>query len=127
MQLSGRMKEINGRVEHSVQFLLEGSDGEMVTLTIETTANVAMEGGVARKFDPENPSERRVLGDIISTEAGVLRVREDGTLTIQAGSTSVVVSPDPDFEAWSIDYEDGRKLVCLPGGDIARWGLREET
>ncbi|WP_419469493.1 DUF6188 family protein [Cellulosimicrobium cellulans] len=99
----------------------------MVTLTIETAAKVVIGGGVARTFDPERPPERRKLGELIPTGAGVLRVREDGTLTIQTGSTLIVVSPDPDFEAWSIDYEDGRKLVCLPGGDVARWGPREET
>ncbi len=38
----------------------------------------------------------------------------------------VTVEADPDYEAWSLAGPDGKKVVCLPGGELATWSGESE-
>ena len=52
-----------------------------------------------------------------------LEVGDDGALFVLLSVThAITVEPDPDYEAWTVTRTDGSRLVCMPGGEIARWG-----
>lgn len=47
---------------------------------------------------------------------------ETGGLNISfIDGARVTVEADPDYEAWNLAGPDGRKVVCLPGGELATW------
>jgi hypothetical protein len=50
-------------------------------------------------------------------------VAEDtGTLVLAfSDGTSVRVEPDDVYEAWTIAGPGGKKIVCMPGGELAVW------
>ena len=38
------------------------------------------------------------------------------------GPVGIDVAPNPAYEAWTLSNEDGSMIVCVPGGELARWG-----
>jgi len=47
-----------------------------------------------------------------------------GTLSVTfTDGTSLSVEPSPDYEAWGAVAPDGVQYICLPGGEIATFGL----
>ncbi|MEZ0095741.1 DUF6188 family protein [Streptacidiphilus sp. EB129] len=50
---------------------------------------------------------------------------DDGVLTIQfACGAKLMATPDPDYEAWEIVADDGLRVICMPGGELAIWDPR---
>ena len=56
----------------------------------------------------------RTISSATTDQSGILQV------SFTDGHHLTVVR-DADYEAWSITGPDGRKVVCLPGGDLATW------
>jgi hypothetical protein len=47
---------------------------------------------------------------------------ESGTLTLAfADGTTIRVEPNETYEAWTIAGPRGRKIVCMPHGELASW------
>ena len=44
-----------------------------------------------------------------------------------ADGTRLSVEPSPDYEAWGAVSPGGVQYICLPGGEIATFGLTPET
>ncbi|MFG2471251.1 DUF6188 family protein [Streptomyces canus] len=75
-------------------------------------------------FDPESPHAAasylvRLARDVITrAEAG-----ENGDFVIEFESgMKLTVRPDEDYEAWGLVGPKGRRVTCMPGGEIAVWG-----
>lgn len=66
--------------------------------------------------DSDQPASliNRTISNATSDETGALNISfTDGD--------RVTVEPDPDYEAWNLAGPDGKKIVCLPGGELATW------
>ncbi|MBA2948982.1 DUF6188 family protein [Streptomyces himalayensis] len=92
-------------------------------LRVETEAVLQVSSGDHVSFDPESPDVVapylvRLARDVI-TGAEVGRV---GDLVIEFESgTNLIVRPDDDYEAWGLVGPKGRRVTCMPGGEIAVW------
>ncbi|MFD7757263.1 DUF6188 family protein [Streptomyces sp. NPDC059757] len=92
-------------------------------LRVETEAVLHVPDGDHVSFDPESPDVAaphlvRLSGDVIA-EAEVEGV---GNLVIEFQSgMKLTVRPDDDYEAWGLVGPKGRRVTCMPGGEIAVW------
>jgi hypothetical protein len=83
--------------------------------------------GVVHQLDPEARSD---LGPFLALYPGSLSaayVSSRATLNLEFTSgATVVVPPDPQYEAWEVHDDHGWLLVCMPGtnGEIAEWTRR---
>jgi uncharacterized protein DUF6188 len=69
--------------------------------------------------DDRSDALATLLGDVVS-EA---RTRDTGELRITFVSGSeLCVDVDADYESWAVTGPDGFLIVCLAGGELARWG-----
>ena len=48
-------------------------------------------------------------------------IDQSGRLSFTLGGATVSCGSDPDHEAWFYDGRHGKKVVCMPGGDLAIW------
>jgi hypothetical protein len=92
-------------------------------LRVETEAVLQMSSGDHVSFDPESPDVvapylvRLARDVIIGAEAG-----KTGDLVIEFESgTKLTVRPDDVYEAWGLVGPKGRRVTCMPGGEIAVW------
>ncbi|MFR9797800.1 DUF6188 family protein [Streptomyces sp. MS06] len=92
-------------------------------LRVETEAVLQVSAGDHVPFDPESPDVAaphlvRLARDVI-TEAEVGRA---GNLVIEFESgTKLTVRPDEEYEAWGFVGPKGKRVTCMPGGEIAVW------
>lgn len=92
-------------------------------LRVETEAVLQVSAGDHVSFDPESPGVAaphlvRLARDVI-TEAEVGRA---GVLVIEFESgTKLAVRPNEEYEAWGLVGPKGRRVTCMPGGEIAVW------
>ncbi|MFI5866458.1 DUF6188 family protein [Streptomyces sp. NPDC051546] len=110
------------RVSFDYALVLHTDQG--AELRIETPGTVTEPDGTRTTFDPERPGDSapvllRLLHATISgaerTDGGTLLVALDNGLELD-------VPPHDDYEAWELSFTDGRKVVCMPGGESATWG-----
>lgn len=75
--------------------------------------NLSPESGNA---DPERVLSLtgRTISSATTDRSGTLNV-------IFADGHHLTVRSDVDYEAWSLAGPGGRKVVCMPGGDLAVW------
>jgi hypothetical protein len=92
-------------------------------LRVETEAVLQVSLGNDVTFDPESSDVVaahlvRLVGDvIIVAEAGGA-----GDLVIEFESgMKLAVRPNDDYEAWGLVGREGRRIICMPGGEIAVW------
>lgn len=92
-------------------------------LRVETEAVLQVSSGDHVSFDPESPDVVaphlvRLARDVITgAEAG-----KAGDLVIEFESgTKLTVRPDDNYEAWGLVGPKGRRVTCMPGGEIAVW------
>jgi hypothetical protein len=92
-------------------------------LHVETEAVLQVSAGNDMTFDPESPDVVaahlvRLVRDVIA----VAEVGAAGYLVIEFESgMKLVVRPNGDYEAWGLVGPEGRRIVCMPGGEIAVW------
>lgn len=74
-------------------------------------------------YSPEPSTEHTGPLDILSEQTiTTATADENGTLTLTvADGTLLNVFASADFEAWTLAGPGGRKVVCLPGGELATW------
>lgn len=106
-------------VDHAVglQFFVE----QATTVRIETPFKIL-----------DGPRELQVIVAQSSTLVHVLNLlheqlldanaQSDGTLRLVfANGVVIVVPPDPNYEAWTLEGPAGYLVVCRPGGELAVW------
>ncbi|MFJ4417607.1 DUF6188 family protein [Streptomyces sp. NPDC088925] len=92
-------------------------------LRVETEAILQVSARDHVSFDPETPEAAAphlvgLVRDVIAeAEAG-----RAGDLVIKFESgTKLTVLPDEEYEAWGIVGPKGKRVTCMPGGEIAMW------
>ncbi|MFE2231714.1 DUF6188 family protein [Streptomyces sp. NPDC059442] len=92
-------------------------------LRVETEATLRVSAGEHVSFDPEFPDVAaphlaRLIRDVIA-EA---EVGSAGDLLIEFESgMKLTVAPDEEYEAWGVVGAKGKRVTCMPGGEIAVW------
>ncbi|MEV5774364.1 DUF6188 family protein [Streptomyces antimycoticus] len=101
--------------------LLTSEDYEV---RVETDASIKVPGGELALFDPESPGAAAVqLVSLVRDVMTSAEVRSAGDLVISFESgAELTVAPHSDYEAWGLVGPNGRRVVCMPGGEVARWG-----
>lgn len=76
-----------------------------------------------RTYSPEPSSEHTGPLDLLGEQTITAATAEgNGTLTLTVSDgTKLNVFASDDFEAWTLAGPGGRKVVCLPGGELATW------
>jgi Family of unknown function (DUF6188) len=75
--------------------------------------------GDATRFGPVLKLWGARILEAIATEGGGLTLHFEGGGTLQA-------SPDPHYESWELAGPSGLKVIALPGGGLATWGVEVE-
>ncbi|WP_375372008.1 DUF6188 family protein [Salinispora sp. H7-4] len=93
-------------------------------LRVETDSIIKTPAGDLVRFDPESPAAAAIhLAQLVRDSVGLADVGNGGDLevTFESGA-QLIVAPHAEYEAWGIVGPNGRRLTCLPGGEIAFWG-----
>ncbi|MGV9851227.1 DUF6188 family protein [Streptomyces sp. NPDC003442] len=100
--------------------LLTGEDYEV---RVETSASIQVPGRDLALFDPESPDATAAqLVSLVHDTVTSAEVGSAGDLLISFESgAELAVAPDSDYEAWGLVGPNGSRVVCMPGGEIARW------
>ncbi|WP_455358735.1 DUF6188 family protein [Streptomyces sp. SYSU K21746] len=92
-------------------------------LRVETDAVIQAPGGGQEPFDPESPGTAavhlvRLTRDVIT----MAEVGNSGNLVISFDSgAELTVAPHDEYEAWGLVGPNGRRVTCMPGGEVALW------
>ena len=83
-------------------------------------------GDTTTRHDPEqHPEELGPVLKLFRRTVEAASIAADGTLHIQfSDQMSIRVPSLFDYEAWELHHDDGRMLICMPGGNIAVWSAR---
>ncbi|MFS7880038.1 DUF6188 family protein [Streptomyces asiaticus] len=100
--------------------LLTSEDYEV---RVETDASIQGPGGDLVLFGPESPGAAAVqLVSLVHDVVASAEVGSPGDLLISFESgAELAVAPNSDYEAWGLVGPSGSRVVCMPGGEIARW------
>lgn len=89
-------------------------------LVIETPFFYFGAGDAERRIDPATPEVALALPLLRKVLASA--VIKTGTLQlVMTTGETVLVPPDPNYEAWSISAKDGERIIALPGGGFSHW------
>lgn len=96
---------------------------------LEQPFTIADAGGHVEHIVPEELINcDLVVNTTLNAAVGRARAFKNGRLELRlAAGGSVEVSASEDFEAWTGTGPDGIKLVSIPGGGLAVWGLLEQA
>jgi hypothetical protein len=98
------------------------NDGSAWELRIETPFALTAAQGTEHLVLPGEASHLETVLTILRTTIEGAAAFKDGHLELQLSNGTVLhAPPDEGFEAWTLSGPDGLLLVCLPGGELARW------
>lgn len=104
---------------HAVSLVRVGEGGGVVTIEGDFTVRI---GEDTHDVSPESlGTGGAVLFGLLHQEVREATVDEGGSLRLEIGEATLVVDASEDFEAWTYVAEDGRRVVCMPGGRLAVW------
>ncbi len=105
--------------DYGVSFLTDAA----AELRIETAFDIGGEDAEHRGVDPADAaSVTALLVSRVNQEIADASVNDAGRLQLLFGDgVAVRVPPSDDYEAWSFVDADQRRVICLPGGEIATW------
>lgn len=98
-------------------------------LRVETEAVIRTTEGEVVRFDPGSPGiaaihlARLVHESINLAEAGTAG---DMRMVFESGA-ELTVAPDVEYEAWGLVAPKGRRVVSMPGGELALWGEQDSS
>ena len=92
-------------------------------LRVEAEAVLRGSTGDRVSFDPESPDTAAChLVRLVRAVIAAAEVGRGGDLVITFESGAILTVPsDDDYEAWGLVGPEGRRVTCMPGGDIAVW------
>jgi len=62
------------------------------------------------------------LLQFLHSEIKELRIDAESVLRLTfEGGGEIRVYPNDEFESWELATSDNKRIVCMPGGDIAEW------
>ncbi|MER7078943.1 DUF6188 family protein [Saccharopolyspora kobensis] len=93
-------------------------------LRIETEVLLQLSVGDQVSFDPESPGVAAAhLVELARDVIGSAEVRSAGDLVIgfERSGMTLNVAPNDDYESWGLVGPGGKRVTCMPGGEIAVW------
>lgn len=79
--------------------------------------------GVKRTLDGAEDAMVSTLAALVGHDLQSFDVRPDGGLVIGVGGLQLLVPPSPDYESWNVVGPDHVRVVSMPGGGLATWGV----
>lgn len=71
---------------------------------------------------PDSPADSERVPSLTNRTISSATTDQSGILQVSfTDGHDLTVAPDAAYEAWSLAGPGGRKVVCLPGGDLATW------
>jgi hypothetical protein len=93
-------------------------------LRIESPFTIADKDGSSRWVNPQSPvdDDSMVVGLVHDSIHAFDVVESESRLTVQfASGKRIIVESSDDYEAWTLTWANGGRLVQLPGGGFAFW------
>ncbi|MER7455769.1 DUF6188 family protein [Micromonospora sp. NPDC126480] len=121
MDLSVRGQSVNRVCFDAAFTILTSGDCE---LRVETEAIIRAPEGEKFRFDPEYPGDAAAhLAQLVRDTITLAEAGSAGDLRVLFESgAALTVAPHSDYEAWGFVGPKGRRITCMPGGEIALWG-----
>ena len=89
---------------------------------IETDFSVLMSDRDLRVSLETDSIEQAPFHSLVGQAVTSSMAENSGTLVVAFGDgTTLRVEPNDVYEAWTIAGPDGKKIVCMPGGELAVW------
>jgi Family of unknown function (DUF6188) len=109
--------------DYAITFVTSGG-GEF---RAENTVTVSMPGGSSSDIEPGSAGPgAEVILSLLHQKLRAASADERGCLELTfASGAKVRVESDAQYEAWTYAGPDGVKVVSMPGGELATWGLIE--
>lgn len=126
MDLSVRGQSVNRVCFDAAFTLLTSGDCE---LRVETEAIIKTPAGDMVQFDPECPGAAVIhLAHLVRETVTLAEVGSSGTLLVAFDNgVELTVAPHAEYEAWGFVGPKGRRVTCMPGGELALWSERDST
>lgn len=106
------------RIGFDIQ-LVFGTPGGI--LQIESAAFLRYDGASIKLDATEDPTSTSAVLSLLRTSVECVDLSER-RLQLRFSSGEVFeVCPDEDYESWSLTGDDGGRVVCMPGGELAVW------
>lgn len=98
-------------------------------LRVETESIIKTPTGDVVRFDPESPGNAAIhLAHLVRETITLAEVGSTGNLLITFGSgAELTVAPHTDYEAWGFVGPAGKRVACMPGGELALWGEQDPS
>jgi hypothetical protein len=111
--------------DHAISLLTDG--GAQLTFETEFEMCGVWNSSVVQVV-PEAAAEQApaLLSLLLRESIHAAQFYSDGVLELRAGAVLLRTSPHEQYEAWTFAGPGGEKVVCLPGGGVATWGLAAE-
>ncbi len=96
-------------------------------LRVETESILKTPTGEMVGFDPEFPGiAASHLARLVREIVTLAEVGSAGNLLIAFESgAELTVAPNAEYEAWGLVGPKGRRVTCMPGGEVALWGEQD--
>jgi hypothetical protein len=92
-----------------------------ITVSIESPFTLT-QAGVSKLMSPQEPLELGPALGLLNGTVVTALAHKTGHLCVEMDAGRILtVSPDDQYEAWSIVSDNNLKIVCTPGGTIALW------
>ena len=108
------------RIDHRLALLFQSG------AELSISGNGSLTGAGRREdFAPERLVNVLAALALLWDSVVAAEATADGSVAVSFSKDRVLtVMPDPDYEAWEfVDGDGGLRLVSLPGGGLATWGL----
>ena len=81
------------------------------------------DGAQSVDVDPDRLDETRsIVVGLLRQQIMLASIEESGAISLRfANGQRLQCEPDAQFEAWTLVTAAGERMVCLPGGGVARW------
>jgi hypothetical protein len=110
-------------IEESTGYTLSLRTEGGYEIRIENTFSIHASGGVITFSLGETNLDPDMFPSLLDQTVTSSSATDSGVLELAFDSgTSLRVAPHDSYEAWTITGPNGRKAVCMPGGEIAEWG-----
>lgn len=97
--------------------------GEGWLVAVENDYELSGPTGLQRTLDGVEDDMVHALTAVTGSEVESFRVRPDGGLVIGVRGLQLAVPPSPDYESWNVVGPEHVRVVSMPGGGLATWGV----
>lgn len=106
-------------VDHAFSIQI-ASDSCSLTLQIENEFGIS-HGAQVYHCEPENVDSLVPALYLRDKAVKKITAMKSGALNVEFENDYLQVKPGESFEAWQLYSDDGLRIICMPGGELAIW------